>query len=94
MARSRFNDPIEPMDLGNMRQNDVRSLDVSCWLCHHRAILSAAPWEAELPRGIVDCCFCRAGRRKRTLERIHVKLGHYRPIGFGPLRNWSNRTSN
>jgi hypothetical protein len=29
------------MDLGNMRQNGVRSLAVSCWLCHHRAILSA-----------------------------------------------------
>jgi len=25
MARSRFNDPIEPMDLQNMRQNGVRS---------------------------------------------------------------------
>jgi hypothetical protein len=31
MARSRFNDPIEPMTLGNMRANGVRSLDVSCW---------------------------------------------------------------
>jgi hypothetical protein len=29
---------IEPMTLGNMRENGVRSLDVSCWLCHHRAI--------------------------------------------------------
>ena len=32
------------MTLGNMRANGVRSLDVSCWLCHHRAILSAEPW--------------------------------------------------
>jgi hypothetical protein len=30
-----------PMTLGNMRANGVRSLDVCCWLCHHRAILSA-----------------------------------------------------
>jgi hypothetical protein len=29
-----FNDQIEPMTLGNMRQLGVRSLDVSCWLCH------------------------------------------------------------
>ena len=29
------------MTLGNMRANGVRSLDVSCWQCHHRAILSA-----------------------------------------------------
>jgi hypothetical protein len=35
---------FEPMALGNMRANGVRSLDVSCWQCHHRAILSAAPW--------------------------------------------------
>jgi hypothetical protein len=33
-----------PMTLGNMCANGVRSLDVCCWLCHHRAILSAAPW--------------------------------------------------
>jgi hypothetical protein len=32
------------MDLANMRSNRVRSLDVSCWQCHHRAILSAHPW--------------------------------------------------
>jgi hypothetical protein len=44
MARSRFNDPVEPMTLGSMRDNGVRSLDVSCWQCHHRAIMSADPW--------------------------------------------------
>jgi hypothetical protein len=26
-----------PMSLGNMRANGVRSLDVSCWQCHHGA---------------------------------------------------------
>jgi hypothetical protein len=44
MARFRSNDPIEPMTLGNMRANGVRSLEVSCWQCHqchHRAIMSA-----------------------------------------------------
>jgi hypothetical protein len=30
----RFNYPIEPMDLANMRQNGVRSLDVTCRQCH------------------------------------------------------------
>ena len=34
----------DPMTLGNMRANGVRSLDVSCWQCHHRAILSADGW--------------------------------------------------
>jgi hypothetical protein len=39
-----FIEPIEPMTLGNMRANGVRSLDVCCWVCHHRAIMSADPW--------------------------------------------------
>jgi hypothetical protein len=37
------------MDLGNMRSNGVRSLDVSSWQCHHRAILSAHPWPDSVP---------------------------------------------
>ena len=40
MGRSRFNDPIEPMDLGNMRANGVRSLAVSCWQCCHEALMN------------------------------------------------------
>jgi hypothetical protein len=46
---ARFNDPFEPMTLGNMRANGVRSLDVSCWQCHHRAIMSAEPWPDDVP---------------------------------------------
>jgi hypothetical protein len=37
------------MTLGNMRANGVRSLDVSCSLCHHRAVLSADPWPDHVP---------------------------------------------
>jgi len=43
MTATRINKPIQPMTLGNMRDNGVRSLDVSCRQCHHRAILSARP---------------------------------------------------
>ena len=32
------------MILGNMRANGVRSLGVSCWQCHHEAVLSADRW--------------------------------------------------
>src|ERR1700675_1932974 len=39
----------DPMTLGNMRANGVRSLDVSCWQCHHRTILSADPWPDHVP---------------------------------------------
>ena len=40
---------FEPMTLGNMRANGVRSLDVSCWICHHRTILSADRWSDDVP---------------------------------------------
>jgi hypothetical protein len=33
----------------DMRANGVRSLDVRCWQCHHRAILSADPWPDHVP---------------------------------------------
>jgi hypothetical protein len=29
------NVPGDPMTLGNMRENGVRSLALSCWQCHH-----------------------------------------------------------
>jgi hypothetical protein len=53
----------DPMTLGNMRENGVRSLDVSCWQCHHRAVLSAdrrscrVLWRTEDALGIqfTDC---------------------------------------
>jgi hypothetical protein len=35
--------PLLPMTLGNMRTNGVRSLAVSCWLCHHDAVLASTP---------------------------------------------------
>jgi hypothetical protein len=41
---ARFDQPIEPMTLGNMRELGVRSLDVSCWNCQHRAVLSVDRW--------------------------------------------------
>jgi hypothetical protein len=49
MAATRINKPIEPMTLGNMRANGARSLDVCCWLCHRRAIISAASWPDDVP---------------------------------------------
>jgi hypothetical protein len=37
------------MTLGNMRENGMRSLAVSCWICHHGALLSADPWPDDVP---------------------------------------------
>ena len=42
MPASRYTGP--PMTLGNMRHHGVRSLAVSCHLCHHAAVLSVEPW--------------------------------------------------
>jgi hypothetical protein len=48
MARSRFNDPIEPMTLQNMRANGVRSLAVQCHQCRHQVIINADYWPGDL----------------------------------------------
>jgi hypothetical protein len=37
-------EPFEPMTLGNIRELGVRSLAVSCWQCHHQAVLGADRW--------------------------------------------------
>jgi hypothetical protein len=49
----------DPMTLGNMRANDVRSFDVSCWQCHHRTILSADPWPDHVPVPAFGTCAAR-----------------------------------
>ena len=36
--------PGPPMKLGNMRSLGVRSLAVTCELCHHEAVLPADRW--------------------------------------------------
>jgi hypothetical protein len=38
MPHSRYNGP--PMTLGNMRETGVRSLSVTCQLCHHGALMN------------------------------------------------------
>ena len=40
MAADRFTDPVDPMDLANMRQNGVRSLAVQCHQCRHEVIMN------------------------------------------------------
>jgi len=42
MPSARYRGP--PMTLGNMRAHGVRSLAVSCTICHHHAVLSVDPW--------------------------------------------------
>jgi hypothetical protein len=53
---------IEPMDLANMRQNGVRSLDVMCHGCRHEVILNVDQYPGDLlvrefgPRVVCTTC--------------------------------------
>ena len=38
-----------PMTLGNMRENGVRRLDVSCWICRHGAVLDVDGYTDDVP---------------------------------------------
>jgi hypothetical protein len=38
-----------PMTLANMRTNGVRSLSVTCELCHHESVMNADAFEASTP---------------------------------------------
>ena len=50
------------MTLANMRENGVRSLSVTCELCHHAAMMNAdafgdaTPVPAFRPRMVCTCC--------------------------------------
>jgi hypothetical protein len=39
---------IEPMDLANMRQNGVRSLDVMCHGCRHEVVINVDQYPGDL----------------------------------------------
>jgi hypothetical protein len=75
MAFSRLNEPIEPMTLGNMRANGVRSIAVSCWQCHHEAVLCADCWPDHMtvptfgPRMVCTPMRHRRCRRAAELAR-------------------------
>ena len=44
---SRYTGP--PMTLGNMRENGVRRLAVSCWHCRHSAVLDVEQYGDDVP---------------------------------------------
>jgi hypothetical protein len=68
--------PGDPMTLGNMRANGVRSLAVSYWQCHPRAILQRRPLAREKMVGM--------GWPKR--DRAYAgKNGFSVPVGDGQM---------
>ena len=65
--------PGPPMTLGNMRSLGVRSLFVTCELCHHEAVLSAERLERRCARcddfrPRMVCTQLRDRRRRRPAE--------------------------
>jgi hypothetical protein len=47
MPHSRYRGP--PMTLANMRENGVRSLSVTCQLCHREAVMSVDAFDDRIP---------------------------------------------
>jgi hypothetical protein len=47
VPRSRYSDP--PMTLANMRESGVRSLAVTCHLCHHEALMNVDGYGDAVP---------------------------------------------
>jgi len=70
VATRRVSYPIEPMDLANMRENGVRSLDVQCHQCLHSGsgwLGRPSPWGTfafytlQLSRRSCTWANCRSG---------------------------------
>jgi DNA-directed RNA polymerase subunit RPC12/RpoP len=70
MAKPRFNDPIEPMDLANMRQYGMRSLDVQCNQCRHRVIVNVdhLPGDLTLPSFGAKMVCTRCGKKSVVFD--------------------------
>jgi hypothetical protein len=65
MSRSSSHDPIESMDLANMRQNGVPSLAVQCHQCRHRVIVNADHWPGGLTvKSFEPRMVCTRGHRR------------------------------
>jgi hypothetical protein len=47
MPHNRYRGP--PMTLANMRENGVRSLSVTCELCHHEALMNVDVFDDAIP---------------------------------------------
>jgi hypothetical protein len=73
MAGSRFNDPIESMDLANMREHGVRSLDIMCHQCRHEVIMNVDHLPGDLtvpsfgPKMVCTKCGTIGARRAAEL---------------------------
>ena len=73
---TRADEPIQPMTLGNMRQNGVRGLDVTCLHCGYHTAVNVDCWSD-------DVTVPSFGPRMRC-----TKCGH---LGATTIPNWIER---
>jgi len=75
MTKRSRSQPGEPMDLANMRSLGVRSLAVTCELCHHAAVVDVARWPGHVavptfgPRMVCTRCSIGADVRPNWREQ-------------------------
>jgi hypothetical protein len=74
------------MTLGNMRELGVRSLDVSCWNCHHQAVLSADRWPTSRCRRSAELEGAAAAGDADRRAVAKLRTG-YRIVITNPLRS-------
>jgi hypothetical protein len=88
----RFKYKIEPMDLENMRQNGVRSLDIQCLKCLHRVIPNVDHLPGDLtvpffgPRMACTKCGTIGRRRQAELAGKEPLTNGRRVMGRGDCR--------
>jgi hypothetical protein len=81
---------FEPMDLANMRQNGVRSLEVMRHGCRHEVILNVDQYPGDLllrefgPRMVCTKCGMVGGSRAAELERARSIGPSSTCAAFGP----------
>ena len=70
------------MTLGNMRELGVRSLAVTCELCHHEAVLRADRWgdavpvRAFRPRMVCTACVVVGADARPPVVRLSFDSSH------------------
>jgi hypothetical protein len=75
MATKRLDYPIDPMDLANMRQDGVRSLEITCHQCRRKTVMNVDHLPGDLtvksfePRMVCTKCGADRGRCQAELAR-------------------------
>jgi hypothetical protein len=94
MAKPRSNDPIEPMDLANMRHNGVRSLAVQCHQCRHEVVTNVDHLPGGLtvpsfgPRMVCTKCGTIGADVRPNLAGTRDVAGHTHNTSMNAPRSW------